>query len=390
MPNASSKTQQQHSNSKMTKATRHTLEFKGSTKEFFNIWLVNTCLTILTLGMYSAWAKVKTKKFFYENTYLDGSPFEFLATPKQILIGRFIAVFLIIDLVLSLRINILIFLISLAAIVIIMPWLKLRSLKLHIQNTTHRKHFFNFKGGYFGVFTWFFLAPTLPFFLIAFLAFILTPASAENLTIFSQDGITTLISFLKENQLGPIIGATIFILYSLFYPFLSAKQTKFFLESLQFQKFRFRFNGHPNDFFSIFIRTSLIAIAGSMFAFLCSIVVPPYIAAFIGALFLIVTYAYHESQILNLKLCRTKIGNLRLISRYKFLPLASIYLTNALAIFFSLGLLTPWALVRTHRYFLKHLSVMSLRDNQPNTSPKTVRTPNPPHSNRTVSQAIGF
>ena len=32
--------------------------FEGNTKEYFGIWIVNLLLSIVTLGIYSAWAKV--------------------------------------------------------------------------------------------------------------------------------------------------------------------------------------------------------------------------------------------------------------------------------------------------------------------------------------------
>jgi len=51
---------------------RHPLSFTGDAREYFNIWIVNIALTILTLGIFSAWAKVRKKRYFYGNTYADG------------------------------------------------------------------------------------------------------------------------------------------------------------------------------------------------------------------------------------------------------------------------------------------------------------------------------
>ena len=39
-------------------------EFTGDAKEFFRIWIVNLALSIVTLGIYSAWAKVRTQPLF--------------------------------------------------------------------------------------------------------------------------------------------------------------------------------------------------------------------------------------------------------------------------------------------------------------------------------------
>jgi len=67
------------------------LSFHGKAGEYFGIWIVNLLLSIITLGIYSAWAKVRTKRYFYGNTKLDGSSFAYLASPVQILKGRLIA-----------------------------------------------------------------------------------------------------------------------------------------------------------------------------------------------------------------------------------------------------------------------------------------------------------
>ena len=58
---------------------RYKLEFSGSAGEYFRIWIVNTFLTIITLGIYSAWAKVRTRQYFYAHTGLAGHSFEYLA-----------------------------------------------------------------------------------------------------------------------------------------------------------------------------------------------------------------------------------------------------------------------------------------------------------------------
>ncbi|MBK87886.1 MAG: thymidylate kinase, partial [Gammaproteobacteria bacterium] len=66
--------------------------FYGQGGEFFRIWIVNLVLSILTLGVYSAWAKVRTKRYFYGSTELAGDRFDYLASPIAILKGRLIAV----------------------------------------------------------------------------------------------------------------------------------------------------------------------------------------------------------------------------------------------------------------------------------------------------------
>lgn len=65
--------------------------FTGSGAEYFRIWIVNLLLSVLTLGLYSAWAKVRRERYFYGHTSVDGSTFGYHASPIAILKGRLIA-----------------------------------------------------------------------------------------------------------------------------------------------------------------------------------------------------------------------------------------------------------------------------------------------------------
>lgn len=83
-------------------AVRHDpipFRFSGDAGEYFRIWAVNTALSIVTLGIYSAWAKVCRVRYFYANTSMDGSAFTYHASPVAILKGRVIAVTALITLV---------------------------------------------------------------------------------------------------------------------------------------------------------------------------------------------------------------------------------------------------------------------------------------------------
>jgi uncharacterized membrane protein YjgN (DUF898 family) len=68
------------------------VRFTGSGAEYFGIWIVNLLLTIVTIGIYSAWAKVRKKRYFYAHTKIDGDSFEYRGKPIAIQKGRIIAV----------------------------------------------------------------------------------------------------------------------------------------------------------------------------------------------------------------------------------------------------------------------------------------------------------
>jgi uncharacterized membrane protein YjgN (DUF898 family) len=69
--------------------------FHGTGGDLFLTWLVNSMLTVLTLGIYAAWGKAKMYRYFYSNTEFAGSRFRFTGTGKEIFIGmlKAIAVF---------------------------------------------------------------------------------------------------------------------------------------------------------------------------------------------------------------------------------------------------------------------------------------------------------
>jgi uncharacterized membrane protein YjgN (DUF898 family) len=126
------------------------LSFVGSGSEYFRIWIVNLFLSILTLGIYSAWAKVRREQYFHRNTLLDGSGFDYHGNPKAILKGRVIAVGLVAIL----------FLIGvwkpgydylmLLLYSPLIPWLLVRSFIFRARNTSFRGLRFNFLGTYKG------------------------------------------------------------------------------------------------------------------------------------------------------------------------------------------------------------------------------------------------
>ena len=62
------------------------------------------------------------------------------------------------------------------------------------------------------------------------------------------------------------------------------------------------------------------------------------------------TFAYIQSRLGNLIWNRTRVGPLYFRSTLGGRSMATLYLTNLLAIATSAGLLTPWAVMRTLRY----------------------------------------
>ena len=127
-------------------AQHHAVTFTGSGREYFGIWIVNVLLSIVTLGIYSAWAKVRRMQYFARNTQIDGASFDYHGDPKAILKGRLIAFALFAIYQFAgiahpfLGVGVAIVLAG------VMPALLLRSLRFRLYNLSYRGLRFHFSG----------------------------------------------------------------------------------------------------------------------------------------------------------------------------------------------------------------------------------------------------
>lgn len=71
-----------------TKGEKTRPRFTGTGGEYFRIWVTHLLLNLLSLGLYSPWAKVRKARWFAQHTLLLDSPFDFHADPRRILFGR--------------------------------------------------------------------------------------------------------------------------------------------------------------------------------------------------------------------------------------------------------------------------------------------------------------
>ena len=123
-------------------------QFTGKAQEFFGIWLSNLLLSILTLGIYSAWAKVRRRRFFMGHTLIGGHRFDYHADPKVILKGRAIVVSVLVVLSLVSELSPVLSGTSLVLLMLALPWLANRSLRFNARMTSFRNIRFDFIGAY--------------------------------------------------------------------------------------------------------------------------------------------------------------------------------------------------------------------------------------------------
>ncbi|MEM1412369.1 MAG: YjgN family protein [Pseudomonadota bacterium] len=129
-----------------TEPARTALLFHGNAAEYFRIWIVNLVLSLITLGIYSAWATVRNRRYFYGSTEFAGHRFDFHGDPVAILKGRILAVIVFMAYAFGTEFHWGITLGAFLVIAVAFPWVLVRALRFRLANSSHRGLRFGFDG----------------------------------------------------------------------------------------------------------------------------------------------------------------------------------------------------------------------------------------------------
>lgn len=315
------------------------LKFHGSAKEYFRIWIVNLCLTLLTLGVYSAWAKVRKKRYLYSHTTLAGTPFQYLGLPIPILKGRLIAA--VGFLIYYLSSHFITFLLPFVLLIglIAAPWVISRSAAFTSRYSAFRNMTFHFNGRYMEALKVLYAWGLIPVFVLSM--------------IFDWEA--------KHIIMG--ICSTVFFLT---FPWWLRRLKKFLIEHTFYGGKKGVFSATGGQFFKIYFTAFMIGLLLSIplgFVFMALVSTAKdfwlfaYVAPIISYAGYVLAWAYIRAESLNLVWNQTRLGPLRFHSTLRPFDLMKIYFTNALGIIMSLGMLIPWAVIRTVKYRADHLKV---------------------------------
>lgn len=298
-------------------------EFTASAGEYFRIWIVNLFFTLITLGIYSAWAKVRKRRYFYGSTRVDGATFDYFASPKAVLKGRIVAVIVLAVYALLGELYPGSRFVFWAIALVMLPWLAVRALEFNARNSGWRGLRFDFVAG--------------------------TAKAAR--------------------AYAAMVGLLIVTL-GLAMPWFMARMKSFIVANHAYGRTPFACELRGGQFFKIYFLAGLIvtavALPGAVAAgmLLAFVTLPEELGA---ALFLlpvlpvyagyVVAYAYSEARTANLVWNSTRAPGLRFESTLSAVKLAKLYVGNVLAVLFSAGLLIPWAVIRTRRYRLGCLAI---------------------------------
>jgi len=302
--------------------------FKGNAKEWFGIWIVNLLLSIVTLGIYSAWAKVRTKKYFYNNTFADDRNFDYHATGKQILIGRLIVIGAVILFQIIVSLAPVVGGLLVLAMLVGFPWLLVRSIAFNARMTSFSNVRFGFTGGVGKAFLVYLLYP----FLTALTLYTTFPILDRAMKRYSINNHKLGgASFNIEIGLTPFYKALgVAILWIVVVGVGGALITGFsFLE------------------FSAALENMALAPEQALPTIIMFYVL--FFAAFLPAMFI------YQAMTRNAVYNHTSLeGGHRLASNVTPQKLLWIALSNMVVVICTLGLMLPWAQVRMTRYLADH------------------------------------
>lgn len=311
----------------------HTLQFTGTGQEFFRIWIVNLFLTIITLGIYAAWAKVRTRQYFYSHTFCASEPFDYLADPMIILRGNLLIGGGFVVYSLSNAFSPLISSVIAMIFGLLFPYLVFKSLRFFARNSAYRNIRFHFLGSVEESYITYLLLPILiPF------------------------------------TLGLIV------------PYWAYRRKKYFFENFAFGNRQNTFTGMPGDIYKIYIKAlvmvvlpvvvivALIAVIGGMSmgmggsakegmsAGVVGLMVMAYAGFFLASIF---AQQYIYAKVTNYCWQYSSLGAVKFRSSLDAGRLMWIRMTNIMALIFSAGLLYPWTKVRYSRYIFENLTVIT-------------------------------
>ncbi len=333
------------------------IKFTGTGLEFFKIWIVNLLLTLVTLGIYSAWATVRSRRYFYGNTHVAGSRFDFHGTGLQVLVGRVIALVLLLGWSQGHFIHPYLPIVCIAIVIGLFPWFMVRALRFRMRNTSLHNLRFNFSGTSLQAYK------ILSGYLLVLLVITLIPY------FLLTDYVNNPGQQPDPDAMGDILWASLFplLVYLFIYPAFVCDARKFMVNQSTFGERYFHVNMDRKQFVGAFLKAVVLAgffVMIAFFVFLSvaeasteSFFVVGVVMVMVFVLASVVPQAYWQAFVFNQTLGYLLLGGeVEFKGHLVTKSLLWLLLTNTFMVLFSLGFAYPWAAVRLAKYQLEAIS----------------------------------
>jgi uncharacterized membrane protein YjgN (DUF898 family) len=344
------------------------VSFYGESKEFFRIWIVNVLLSVVTLGIYSAWAKVRTRKYFYGNIELAEHRFDYHASPVQILKGRVVAVACVLVWYFSSQLYPALSLLIMAVFFLLSPILIRNNARFDAAMTSYRNERFSFAGS---------LSE-------AYLCYVGRPL-VSLLVLYCMLTLTVML-FSRSIPVGIMMILATMLMGSYLWGGIARRITEYHIDNYQYGEHYFTTNLSGRYFVVTYLLATgialvaLLMIGGMAYVFsdeliqqvqmedgeldlpIYTVTVLTYAVSFVFGIIAnaiirvrIRNYVFAQTAFhLNSAECSEKQQPSSAMTLSSYLWLVS---SNFLAQLFTLGLARPWVLVRTQTYFAEVTSL---------------------------------
>lgn len=344
---------------------QHPVRFTGSGSEYFRIWIVNLLLTVITLGIYYPWAKVRKLKYFYTNTEVAGHALDFHGEPKAMLRGYVLMAALLAVYSFAGKASEWAGALAGLALAALWPVLIRASLQFRLANTSWRGLRFTFMGSLKE----------------AYLVFAMPMLGLLGLVIVGGALTALLGKAVGPAAAGAAGVAMVLGAYALM-PYVYYRFKAYQHGNLALADWQTKFRAKPAEVLGVFVKTvgvmlltfaaggvlagTLVGILGVSPLTSGTMASPKAVLAFIPVIFVlmislqIVVVPYFQSRMQNLVWSQTGNRDLRFKSELRFGPLARQTALNWVLMVLTLGLYWPFAKVAIARLKLEAIT-LSLR-----------------------------
>ena len=319
----------------------HRATFNGDAREYFGIWIVNTLLTIVTLGIYAPWAKVRRIRYFSANTVLIDRSFDYHATGGQLLKGWLLVGVYIIGYDLLSSFYPIASLVVALVLTVVLPWIVNNAFRFKARVTSYSNIRFQFQGRLSRAYLSILLGGLLGLFTLGLLA----PVASLWYQRYIFNGIRYGDrSFKTECRLWPLYKALFFPAVIMIVGVTPAFMVVGYIMSRELSVM-------PNFYeYGEWWRAVIHALVKYV------AIIPTLLAYY----FMLIIY---RTGVRNASWSATLYdGKHRLVSDVPRLKYAWILLSNTIATIATLGLLRPWAAVRERKFVAMHTGLWVLGD----------------------------
>lgn len=326
------------------------LHFSGTGQEYFRIWVINLALTVLTLGVYSAWAKIRRLRYFYRNTRLDGASFDYTATPGAVLLGRVLALLLFLAFYGAFQWSAWAGGVATLAAAAALPALMWQANRFRARNTVYRGLAFGFDGSLREAY----ITYALPL-LVLFAPSVLADA------------------LLARGQALWVVGLSAAAALTL--PYFHAQLRRYLQRNLRYGDAAFGFEPTLRDFAQVWLRGLLLAaliigaavIALTVGGYIVGAVsrrtgAAPLLMALLSAAVVVLAYAalasYYTARFQKLVWEGSAVDDMAFRCNISARRLLRMQVSNTLLTIVTLGLYRPFAAVKVAKYRVESMAIV--------------------------------